>query len=216
MSITSTDLLKQLEWRYAVKKFDASKKIPEETWAALERALILTPSSYGLQPYKFLLVQNAAIRKELTPFSWKQTQVSDCSHFVVFAGVKTVTQQTLDHYLDAICKTRQVTRDSMKDYEKGMQSDLISGPRSKMIPEWSARQAYIALGNLMTSAAALHVDACPLEGISPPDYDRILGLTNTNYQTLCALALGYRHSEDWLSKLKKVRFDSSELIQRID
>ena len=211
----NNQLIEQLQWRYAVKKFDNQKKISSKDWKTLEESLVLTPSSYGLQPWKFLVIQDAKVRKLLTPHSWNQTQVEDCSHFVVFAAKTSVDDAYLDFYFDEISRIRGVAKETTAGYRKMIASDLQQGPRSKMIPEWAIRQTYIALGNLMTCAAVLKIDTCPMEGISPPHYDEILGLKNTGYQTAVACAVGYRSAEDKYALAKKVRFDRDKLVQTI-
>ena len=138
MILSGDDLIKQLHWRYAVKKFDPAKKISNENWAALENALILTPSSYGLQPWKFLVITNHALREQLTPASWNQKQVVDCSHYVVFLVKKTMTEKDIALFINATASTRNTPREKLSGYEKMMVSDLVYGARSKMIREWAS------------------------------------------------------------------------------
>ncbi len=192
MSQSLKELLDALQWRYATKVFDATKKIPAEIWSALEQALVLTPTSYGLQPYQFLVVQDAAKRAALLPHSWNQKQVVDASHFVVFTARTEMKKTDVDKLIARISSVRGVPAESMTPYWNMMIGDVVNGPRGKAAHEWAARQAYIALGNLMTAAAVLGVDACPMEGINPVEYDKILQLEGTGYKTVVALALGYR------------------------
>lgn len=208
-------LLESLKWRYAVKKFDAQKKVSPSDWQILEESLVLTPSSYGLQPWKFLVVQDPEVRKQLTPHSWNQTQVEDCSHFVVFAARQKVDSAYLDFFFEEMSRIRGVEKESMSGYRKMIESDLQKGARSQIIPEWATRQVYIALGNLMTCAALLQIDTCPMEGIAPPRYDEILKLEGSDYRTVVACAVGYRSQEDKYSQAKKVRFSKENLIQVI-
>jgi nitroreductase len=213
MDALKTDkLIEALEWRYATKKFDATKKIDEKTWANLEKALILTPSSYGLQPWKFIIVQNQEIKDQLKAVSWNQSQVSDCSHHVVFAIKEKMDEAHITHFIEQTAKVRGIEASTMDGYKKMMIGDLVQGPRSKVISEWAARQAYIALGNFMTAAAIVGIDTCPLEGIDPVKYDEILDLTGTGWKVVCACPAGFRASDDKYSDTKKVRFDSSEVI----
>lgn len=213
MIISGDNLVKQLQWRYAVKKFDPAKKISDENWAALENALILTPSSYGLQPWKFLVITNPALREKLTPASWNQKQVVDCSHYVVFLVKKTMTEKDIALFINATASTRNSPREKLSGYEKMMVSDLVYGARSKIIREWASHQVYIALGNLMTSAAMLGIDTCPMEGFEPEKYDEILGLKDTDYASLVCCAVGYRSSEDAYAKAAKVRYGRDELFE---
>lgn len=210
--ISPEQIVKIQEWRCSVKKFDANQKIPEATWSAIEKSLILSPSSYGLQPWKFFVLTDKEIRKKLTPLSWNQTQVEDCSHFVVLAHRNKVDEAYVQKYVDSIAKTRGLSAEKLEGYKNMMIGDVVRGPRNAMVKEWAARQVYIALGNLMTAAAAVGVDSCPMEGIDPPKYDQILGIAGTEYSTVVACALGYRHAEDYYPKLAKVRFSPSEVI----
>jgi nitroreductase len=206
-------LLQSLEWRYATKVFDANKIIPAEVWGALEKALVLTPTSYGLQPYHFLIVQDSAKRAALLPNSWGQRQVVDCSHFVVFTARTEMKEADVDRFIKRSAEVRGVPVESLGFYRGMMLGDVVNGPRGKVAHEWAARQCYIALGNMMTAAAVLGVDACPMEGINPPEYDKILGLAGTGYQTVVALALGYRAADDKYARLAKIRYETAELVQ---
>lgn len=205
-------LLQQLAWRYATKKFDPSRKIPAADWAALEQALVLTPSSYGLQPWKFIVVTDPALKSRLRPATWNQAQVEDCSHFVVFTARTDITPADLDRHLARVSAVRQVAPESLAGYRGYMEGDLLKGARSVAIAEWAARQVYIALGSLMTCAAVMGIDACPLEGLEPDKYDQILGLEGSGFRTICALPLGYRSSEDKYATVPKVRFDASVVV----
>jgi len=206
-------LLDALQWRYATKIFDATKKIPADVWSALEKSLVLTPTSYGLQPYHFLVVQDAAKRATLLPNSWGQKQVVDCSHFVVFTARTEMKEADVDRFVKRSAEVRGVPAESLAAYRGMMLGDVVNGPRGKIAHEWAARQCYIALGNLMTAAAVLGVDACPMEGINPPEYDKILGLDGSGYKTVVALALGYRAASDKYASLAKIRYETSELVK---
>jgi nitroreductase len=212
-TISAHTLLSQLNWRYATKKFDPARQIPAATWAALEQALVLSPSSYGLQPYHFVVIKDPELRKRLRAASWDQPQVTDASHFVVFARKLVLTEADVEKFVDLTTDTRDQARGSLKGYFDMMVGDLVKGPRSAMIKEWTARQTYIALGNLLTSAALLGVDACPMEGFDPAQYDEILGLTASGFGATNACALGYRAADDKYAGAKKVRFPAGELIE---
>jgi len=215
MSSRITQLLNALEWRYATKVFDATKKIPAEVWAALEKALVLTPTSHGLQPYKFLVVNDPAKRAELLPHSWNQKQVVDASHFVVFTARTEMKETDVDKLIKRTVAVRQLPAAALNAYRGMMVGDVVNGPRGKIAREWATRQAYIALGNLMTAAAILGVDACPMEGLVPSAYDKILGLEQTGYATVVACALGHRSAGDKYASLAKVRFETRDLVQYI-
>ncbi len=208
-------LVNALEWRYATKRFDPSKKIPNHVWEALEGALVLTPTSYGLQPYKFIVMTDAERRAELLSHSWNQPQVVECSHYVVFTARTKLSETDVDRWIQRLSEVRGVPAESLTAYRGMMVGDIVHGSRGKSAHEWATRQAYIALGNLMTSAAVLEIDACPMEGIVPPEYDRVIGLLNSGYTTVVACALGYRAADDKYAKIPKARFIASDLIHKI-
>lgn len=213
--ITTTDLLEYLKWRYATKQFDPSKIIAPEIWTALEEALVLTPSSYGLQPWKFLIVTSAELKEKLKPMSWNQSQVTDCSHYVVFAIQKNLTAAHIDRFVARTAEVRGGTVEAIANYRNLMVNDVVDGARSFHVNEWSTNQTYIALGNFMTSAALLGVDTCPMEGIEPINYDRVLGLVAKGLTTVVACAAGYRSEADKYARLAKVRFLKSEVLENL-
>jgi nitroreductase len=214
MAIASDKLLAAMQWRYATKQFDPERIINEQHWSSLEQALVLTPSSYGLQPWKFLVIQDQALRQELRPHSWNQAQITDCSHLVVLLSKRTITAADADRLIETTAGARGLEASSLDGYRRMIQIDLIDGPRSQFIERWSSNQVYIALGNLMTAAALLSIDTCAIEGFSPPDYDRILKLETSEYRSCVVCALGYRSPEDKYASLAKVRYSADELIER--
>ena len=211
-TLPGASLIQQLNWRYATKKFDASRKVSQADWSVLEEALVLTASSYGLQPWKFIIVTDPALKAKLRPASWNQSQVEDCSHLVVFAAKQDVTEADVDRFIARIAEVRGVTAESLAGYKGFMMGDLVNGPRHAIIGEWAARQTYIAMGNLLTSAAVLGIDACPFEGIEPAKYDEILGLAGTGYATVAACPVGYRSADDKYASTPKVRFAANDII----
>jgi len=211
-TITGDSLLQQLNWRYATKKFDSTKPISASDWAVLEEALILSASSYGLQPWKFIVVTDPVLKAKLRPASWNQSQVEDCSHLVVFTAQQDVTEADVDRFIARIAEVRGATVESLAGYKGYMVGDLVNGARHAIIKEWAARQTYIAMGNLLTSAALLGIDACPFEGIEPAKYDEILGLNGSGYATVAACPLGYRSAEDKYASAPKVRFTAKDVI----
>lgn len=214
--MNASELLKALEWRYATKSFDPVKKIPADIWQTLERALILTPTSYGLQPYQFLVINDPAKRAELLPHSWGQKQVVDASHFVVFTAKTKTTEADVDKLIRRTVEIRKLPApEALGAYRFMMLGDIVNGPRGKIAHEWATRQTYIALGNLMTCAAVLGVDACPMEGLVPSEYDRVLNLSGSGYATVVACALGYRSPDDKYAKLAKVRYEANEVVKQI-
>ena len=213
MAIAPDHLLEALQWRYATKQFAPERIISEQLWSTLEQTLVLTPSSYGLQPWKFLVIQDQALRQELRPHSWNQAQITDCSHLVVLLSKRTITAADADRLIEATAGARGLEASSLDGYRKLIQIDLIDGPRSQIIERWSSNQVYIALGNLMTAAALLSIDTCAIEGFSPPDYDRILNLESSDYRSSVVCALGYRSPEDKYASLAKVRYSAADLIE---
>lgn len=207
-------LVSQLKWRYATKKFDASRKIPLATWSALEQSFVLAPSSYGLQPWKFVVISDPAVKAKLPAISWNQTQPADCSHFVVFAGRRGFGAGDVERFIARSAQVRGVTVESLSGYR-----DMMLGTASRLSPEqanaWCDRQSYIALGFLMASAAALGVDACPMEGIVGPEYDKLLGLDKLGYAALVGCALGYRAADDKYAAAPKVRYSTEDVIVRV-
>lgn len=212
-SISTDTLLQALHWRYATKQFDPSRKIPASTWSALEDTLVLTPSSFGLQPWKFLVVQDATLREKLVPHSWNQRQVADASHLVIMTVRKKVDVAHVDRFMAETAKTRGVSPDALAGYRTMIVKDVVEGERSRIATEWAIRQAYIALGNLMTSAALLGIDTCPMEGFEAARYDEILGLEPQGFTTAVLCPVGYRAATDKYASLPKVRFPKSSVIE---
>jgi nitroreductase len=208
--INPETLLTQLEWRYATKRFDSSKKIAADTWAALESSLVLSPSSFGLQPWRFLVVNDKPTREKLMPLSWNQSQIVDASHMVVLAAKKDLSKEDVQRYVKRIAEVRGVSESDIAGY-RDMMVGFVEGTKGT-INEWAAKQVYIAMGVLLTSAALLGIDACPMEGIDPAKYDEILGLPKDGYRTLAVVTLGYRHGEDSYAGAKKVRYNPGEIV----
>jgi nitroreductase len=214
-TIDSNQLIGQLNWRYATKQFDPQRKISAEDWASLEEALVLTPSSFGLQPWKFIVVTDLAIREKLVDVSWGQRQVADASHVVVLAIKKNFGLQDIDNHVKRIMEVRDVSSESLAWYRDIMVNSLINEMDESKRTIWKTKQVYIALGNFLTSAALLGVDACPMEGIEPAKYDKILGLAKQGLDTVVVVTAGYRAATDAYSNAKKVRFPKEEVLLQI-
>jgi len=213
--VSNDTLLTQLRWRYATKQFDPARKISPADWQTLEESLVLTPSSFGLQPWRFIVVTDPATKEKLVPASWDQRQVADASHVIAFAIKKNLGPVDVDRYLGRIADVRGVTRESLNGFREVL-LDFLAQPAAQFDPQhWASRQAYIALGNLLTSAALLGIDTCPMEGIEPAKYDEILGLAGKGYQTVVAAAVGYRSAGDKYATLPKVRFALEEIITHV-
>jgi nitroreductase len=207
-------VLDRLRWRYSTKRFDKTKQIPAETWAALEQSLVLSPSSFGLQPWKFVVVDDPDLRQELRALSWNQPQLTDASKLVVFLGQRTTTVADVDRYLQRACDVRGTALESMAGYRRVLVDFVEKGWAAADHSAGNARQVYIALGQFMVAAAMLGVDTCALEGIDMPGYDRLLGLGDDRFATLCICAAGYRADGDRFAGAPKVRYEPDELIER--
>jgi nitroreductase len=205
-------ILQALQFRYATKKFDPTKKITQADWSVLEASLILSPSSYGLEPWKFHVIENPQIRERLKEASFNQTQVADASHYVVLTFKESISPADISEFIARVSSTRGVPSEALEAYRKMIEGDLVHGPRSQVIETWSQRQSYIAFGFTLLTAALLGIDTCALEGIIPGHYDEILGLKGTGYKTVAGLALGYRHADDKYASAKKVRKPAKEVM----
>ena len=208
------DILSLRNWRYATKKFDSSKKIPSEELHQVLEAIRLSASSYGLQPYEILVISNPEVREELRPHSWNQPQITEASHILVFASRTDFDEQMIDDYLDEISRIRKIERDSIEGYGDFMKKTLTPWTKERKA-EWSARQAYLALGNALQAAAELDLDSCPIEGFVPEEYNRILALSDKQLSACVVMALGYRSEEDVNQHLKKVRTPKDQFITHI-
>lgn len=210
------ELLTALKWRYATKLFDSEKKLSEDQVQKLIDSFLLTPSSYGIEPWKLLVITDPEIRKDLRSHSWNQSQIEDCSHLFVFLHKKEIKIADVQHFIDHIASVRGVENKSELDGYKGMMiSHLVDGDLTQdQIQNWAKQQNYIALGQMMLAAALMQIDTCPIEGFSAKEYDRILNLENTEYTTSVVLPVGYRHKDDKYAHLKKVRFEESEMVER--
>lgn len=214
MPVSPSELLEALNFRYATKEFDSSREIPSETWIALETSLALTPSSFGLQPWKFLVIDSLGIREKLKAASWGQSQVTDASHLVVLTVRTDLSQDDIDSWISRLSEVQGTPLERLSGLSGSIAS--FSGSMSPLEKQsWNTHQVYIALGQLMTSAALMGIDTCPLEGISPADYDEALDLKDSGYATVVACALGYRSADDKYAAAKKARFPAEQVIGHV-
>jgi nitroreductase len=210
--ILSRDSLETaLTQRYATKRFDSSKVIPKDTWATLESSLVNAPSSYGIQPWKFIAVTQEGIKKQLQPVCYNQPQVTEASHFVIFAFRTNMSHQDIDRLVDRIAFVRGVAQEELSGYRDMMYGSLDRQSEAER-NTWNSRQCYIALGQFMLAASLMGVDTCPMEGIIPSEVDRILGLNELGYTSVVACAAGYRSSQDVTANFAKVRFLPEEVV----
>ena len=214
MTISPDLLLAALRWRYATKRFDPSRKIPAQTWTAIEESLILTPSSFGLQPWKFFVIQDPGIRALLSPESWRQPQVTEASHYVVLTARTDLDANDIDAWMERLSEVQGGTLETVAPL-KGVIQGFAQAMSHEARHAWNVRQTYIALGQLLAAAALLEIDACPMEGISTAGYDQVLGLEGSGYATVVACALGYRSPDDALAGVPKARFDRSRVIAHL-
>ena len=214
-TINSNQLLEQLNWRYATKQFDPSRQISASDWTTLEEALRLTPSSGGLQPWKFILVTDPAVRAKLRPASYGQPQISDASHLVVFTTKNNFSESDVDAHLQNVARAQGVPVESLAQLRGMLVAGIVQTMDETARNAWARNQAFIALGNLLTSAALLGIDACPMEGFDRAQYDEILGLKAKGYANAVIATLGYRLPTDKYAGAPKVRFAREQIFLNV-
>jgi nitroreductase len=207
-------LIEKLSWRYATKKFDPTKKLSAEQLDNLLAAVQLAPSSYGLQSYKVLVVEDPAIREQLREAAYGQPQLTDASQVIVFASETVIDAALVNKYVDLIAETRHVVREHLAAYEDTM-VDTVNRLAEDQKITWSHKQAYIGLGVLLTAAADLGIDACPMEGFQAGKFDEILGLKELGLTTTVIAPIGFRAEDDNYSHLAKVRKPKEDLFIHI-
>jgi len=209
--VTPESLLNSLRWRYAVKKFDPSFVIPDEQLAALYESLRLTPSSLGLQPWKFVVVRDNELRKSLQSVSYNQSQIVDASMLLVLCRKAQYGNADIEHYTRTVATTRRQPYEALIAYRQMMEGFVASMDATSLV-QWMEKQVYIALGNLLTSCALLGLDACPIEGFSRSEYDRLLELPEKGLNSLVVCAVGKRATDDSYQHAAKVRFASEDVF----
>ncbi|QYM79869.1 NAD(P)H-dependent oxidoreductase [Horticoccus luteus] len=214
-ALSSEQLVAQMRWRYATRKFDRAKKVPDKDWAALEEVLVLTPSSIGLQPWKFIVVTDQAVKDRLAVAAWNQAQPADCSHFVVFAVHRDLGTEHVDRHVARMGEVRGQPTEALGKFREMVIRNVDKERASGRLDTWQTHQLYIALGNFMTAAAMLGVDTCPMEGFEPAEFDKILGLEGTAFATVVSCAAGYRAADDRFATMTKVRFKPEDVIVRV-
>lgn len=198
-------------WRYATKKFDASKKISTEDLNTLKEAIRLSSSSYGLQPYKVIFVENPELRAKIQPAAWGQSQIVDASHLIVFANITNFGNAEIDNALNNFTSTRGLPSDALNGYGDFMKSKISNLPVEAR-NTWTSKQTYLALGNLLNAAAELKIDVTPMEGFEPALVNEILGLEKLGLNASLIATIGYRHEGDETQHYKKVRKSNEELF----
>ncbi len=198
------EIIKALEWRYAVKKFDPSKLLSEDQVAMLKEAFNLTATSYGLQPIKLVVISDKSLQKKLRDFAFNQAQVEEASHVLLFCIEQGVDAEFIRNYFNRVKEIRNTPEDVLEpfqnflieDFEKKTEDDIFN---------WAKNQAYLAMGNMLTVCAMGGIDACPMEGFSTEAFDEILDLKSANLRSVLVLPVGYRAGDDFMAELKKVR-----------
>ncbi len=209
------DLIKALQWRYATKKMDPSRAVPEDKVERILEAIRLAPTSSGLQPYEVLVVTNPEIRARIQPVAWNQAQVTEGSHLLVFAAWDHYTAERINAMFDYTNEVRNFRSEGYENYRQ-----MLLGMYPQREPEQNfqhaARQAYIGLGAAVIAAAAEAVDCTPMEGFDDAAVDEILGLRARGLRSVVLLPLGYRQAEgDWLVNLQKVRWPRAKFIAEV-
>ncbi len=208
------NLIKNLNWRYATKRFDTEKKLNPADLELLKESIRLSASSYGLQLYKVFIVENEKTKLLLKDVSWGQPQITEASHIFVFCNYTTVSEKNIDEYLQLKASVQNLKIDDLKGYGDFMKNTLL-GLTDEQMNSWTAKQTYIAIGNLLAACAELKIDACPMEGFEPEKYNKILGLNDKGLNAAVIAAVGYRSTDDKTQFDAKVRKSSEVLFKTI-
>ncbi|MDT0688850.1 NAD(P)H-dependent oxidoreductase [Salegentibacter sp. F188] len=206
--------IEDLEWRYATKKFDNTKKINSEDLDKILKSIQLSASSYGMQPYKVIVIDDPQIKEKLKPAAWGQPQITDSSHLVVFANYKTIDEKYVDSYIENISQIRHIAVDNLAGLKDKLINSITKLPAEDQ-NTWAQKQAYLALGNLLSAAASYKIDTCPMEGFDAAKFDEILGLQEKGMTTAVIATLGHRSEEDPAQDAKKVRKSEEQLFEFI-
>lgn len=205
-------LIEDLNWRYATKKFDPTRKVSASDLEKIKKAVQLSASSYGLQLYKVLIIEDIGIREKLKPASWNQDQITDASHLFVFCNYTSVSDSHIQDYMELHALQREVSLDSIQGYGDFIKEKLAEKSLTEQ-QEWMARQAYLALSNLLSACAELKIDTCPMEGFEPEKYNEILGLSGQGLNATVIAPIGYRAIDDKTQSLRKIRKPLEELFE---
>ena len=206
-----SNFIKDAHWRYATKKFDTSKKVSKENLELLKEAIRLSTSSYGLQPYKVIIVEDVELRKTIQPVAWNQNQIVDASAIIIFANIINFGAHEIDQYMANVAKTRDIELASFTKYADFVKTQ-ISSLSDEEKNNWTSKQTYLALGNLLNAAAELKIDVTPMEGFEVEKLNQILGLDALGLNATLIAPIGYRHEEDVTQHWKKVRKPNEELF----
>jgi nitroreductase len=205
------NILDALEWRYAVKKFDDNEKLSSDQINAVKTAFNLSASSYGLQPYKMIVVQNPELKEKLVPASFGQQQISQSAAILVFAVRTDFDMDYIDQFFEDMSTKRQIPLENLEGYKNFMKGSFANKSEDE-ISSWAKNQVYLTMGHMLVSLAALQIDACPIEGLDPQAYDKILDLDAKQLKTIVAMPIGVRSPDDASATALKVRKDLSDII----
>ncbi|WP_299716718.1 NAD(P)H-dependent oxidoreductase [uncultured Tenacibaculum sp.] len=205
------DLISNLQWRYATKQFDSSKKISLKNLEQIKKVIQLSASSYGLQLYKVLIVEDSELKEKLKLASYGQSQITEASHLIVFCNYSVVTEKHIDEYFNLKSQIEQIDISDLKDYSDFVKADVLNKSEIER-NRWTSNQTYLALGNLLNICAELKIDSCPMEGFEAEKYNEILNLEEQGLNTSVIAAIGYRSSEDAAQHVKKVRKPIKDLF----
>lgn len=206
--------IEHLEWRYAVKKFDAKKILPKDKIRGLKQAFNLTATSYGLQPIKMLVIKNKELQGRLVAHSYGQQQVGDASHVLVICIEGKIDREYITRYFEQVKKIRGIHDDVLDPFKDSL-VESFSKKETKEVRRWATNQAYLALGNLLSFCGLEEIDSCPMEGFIPKEYDRLLKLDTLGLNSVLVLPVGYRAEDDIFSEMKKVRKNIDDIIIEI-
>ena len=207
-------IIADLNWRYATKKFNPEMKISSEDFDTICESLRLVPSSYGLQPVKYIVVNDKSMREKLLPLAYNQLQITDASHLIVICSYRNISPNMVGEHLSLMSETRNIPLEDLSKFGENMDASFTKLSAEELC-EWTAKQAYISLGHIMHTCANLRIDATPMEGFNKKSFDEALDLTSKNLQSVLLLAVGYRSSEDNLARLAKVRKSTEDLFEII-
>jgi len=215
LKIKTMNVIESLKWRASVRKYDTAKKVNEQDLETLLEAGNLTATSMGLQPFKIVVVSNDELKKQLVPMSYNQQQVGEASHVLVFAIETNINQNTIDAYIERAIELRKTTISDLQGYKDSM-SNYISMMDEDTRATWATKQAYIALGTVMTVAAELKIDSCAMEGFEPLQYQELLNLESKKLMPVVVLPIGYRSEEEFMANLPKVRKTRENFIVEVN
>ncbi|WP_297797608.1 nitroreductase family protein [uncultured Eudoraea sp.] len=206
-----TDIIKDMEWRYAVKKFDASKEIEAPKLDRIKKAFNLTATSYGLQPIKMVVLKNKELQKQLVDYSYGQQQLAQASHVLILCIENKIDADYITGYFKKVKEIRGTSDSVLEPFKNALVSEFTKMDNNQ-IRQWATNQVYLAMGNLLTICAAEQLDACPMEGFIPNQYDELLNLSSKGLSPVLVLPIGYRAEDDIFAGFKKVRRDMENSI----